>query len=81
MYKLDTDAARKADTTGGMIREIGKYVGSFTQAVDITASTGTKGIALEFKSVNGQKARLSIYVQDKDGKQLMGFQALSAVLC
>lgn len=80
MYQLDTQAARKADTTGGMITEIGKYVGTFTQAVDITASTGTKGIALLFQSDAGQKARLSIYTMRDNGEKLMGYQALSAIM-
>ena len=80
MYSLDTQAARQADTTGGMISEMGKYVGTFTQAVDVTASTGTKGIALTFQSNAGQKARLSIYTMKQDGEKLMGFQALSAIM-
>lgn len=80
MYTLDTQAARQADTNGGMITEIGKYVGTFTQAVDVTASTGTKGIALTFQSNAGQKARLSIYTMKKSGEKLMGFQTLSAIM-
>lgn len=80
MYNLDPQAARKADTTGGMITEIGKYIGTFTQAVDVTASTGTKGIALTFQSTAGQKARISIYTQKATGEKLMGFDALSAIM-
>jgi len=80
MYALDTQAARQADTTGGMIAEIGKYVGTFTQAVDVTASTGTKGIALTFQSNAGQRARLSIYTMKQNGEKLMGFQTLSAIM-
>lgn len=80
MYTLDPQAARKSDTTGGMITELGKYVGTFTQAVDVDASTGTKGIALTFQSIAGQKARLSIYTMKKDGEKLMGYQALSAIM-
>lgn len=80
MYNLDPQAARKADTTGGMITEIGKYVGTFTQAVDVTASTGTKGIALAFQSTAGQKARISLYTQKSNGEKLMGFDALSAIM-
>jgi len=80
MYNLDPQAARKADTTGGMITEIGKYVGTFTQAVDVTASTGTKGIALTFQSTAGQKARISLYTQKPNGEKLMGFDALSAIM-
>lgn len=79
MYELDTTAARKADQTGNRINEIGKYAGTFTQAEDITASTGTKGVALRFES-NGQQANLSLYTTKANGEQIMGYQALMAIM-
>lgn len=79
MYALDTNAAKKADQTGTRINELGKYVGKFTQAEDITAGTGTKGIALRFEA-NGQSANLSIYTQKSSGEQIMGFQVLMAIM-
>lgn len=80
MYTLDTQSARKADTSGANISEIGKYVGTFTQAVDVTASTGTKGIAISFQSSAGQKTRVSLYTKKANGEQLMGFDALMAIM-
>lgn len=79
MYNLDPNAARKADQTGNRISEIGKYSGTFTQAEDITAGTGTKGVALRFES-NGQSANLSLYTTKANGEQIMGFQALMAIM-
>ena len=82
MYALDTQSAqyaRKADQTGSRITEIGKYVGTFTQAEDITAGTGTKGVALRFES-NGQSANLSLYTIKPDGEKIMGYQALMAIM-
>lgn len=79
MYALDTTAAKKADQTGSRINELGKYVGQFKQAEDITASTGTKGIALRFEA-NGQTADLSIYTQRSNGEQIMGYQTLMAIM-
>jgi len=79
MYNLDTTAARKADQTGNRINEIGKYIGTFTQAEDITAQTGTKGVALRFES-NGQTANLSLYTTKANGEQIMGYQALMAIM-
>ncbi len=79
MYNLDTTAAKKADQTGNRITEIGKYVGTFTQAEDITAGTGTKGVALRFES-NGQAANLSLYTMKADGETIMGYQALMAIM-
>lgn len=79
MYQLDSTAARKADSMGSFINEIGKYVGTFTQAVDIEAKTGTKGINFQFES-NGQRANIPIYVQRADGSKIMGYDILSAVM-
>ena len=79
MYALDTSAAKKADQTGSRINELGKYTGKFTQAEDITAKTGTKGIALRF-AANGQNTNLPIYVQRANGEQIMGFQTLMAIM-
>ena len=79
MYQLDVQAARQADRAGAFINEIGKYVGTFTQAVDVTAKTGTKGIAFQFES-DGQRANLPIYTMRSNGEKIMGFQVLSAIM-
>ncbi len=79
MYQLDGQAARQADRAGAFINEIGKYVGTFTQAVDVTAKTGTKGIAFQFES-DGQRANLPIYTMRSNGEKIMGFQVLSAIM-
>lgn len=79
MYTLDTAEAKKADNAGSRITELGKYVGHFTQAEDITAKTGTKGLALNFES-NGKSANLSIYTTKNDGSKLMGYQTLMAMM-
>lgn len=79
MYELNTDSARKADQSSQMISEVGKYVGTFTQAEDITAQSGTKGVSLTFES-NGQKARLSLYTKKTDGTTIMGYDTLMAIM-
>ncbi len=80
MYTLDAQAARKADATGAQIKEIGKYVGAFTQAVDIKTSKGGKGISFTFKAANGQKANLAIYTMSADGEKYQGYDALMAIM-
>lgn len=80
MYKLDPNTARKADQTGRSITDLGKYIGKFTQAVDVTAATGTKGIALTFENTEGQTTRLSLYTKKTDGTELMGLQSLFAIM-
>ena len=79
MYALDTKSARKADQTGQFLNEIGKYVGKFTQAEDLKASSGTRGIGFRFES-NGQRANLSLYTVKSDGTKLMGHDALMAIM-
>lgn len=80
MYALDTQEARKADTQGNQIKEIGKYIGLITQAEDITAKTGTRGIALSFTSNAGQKTKVSIYTMKSDGSKIGGFAMLNAMM-
>lgn len=81
MYTLDTQSARKADTSGGSIKELGKYVGEFTQAKEIVSKkTGTKGIEFAFKSNTGQKANLSIYTMSSGGEKYQGYDALMAIM-
>jgi len=80
MYELNTDSARKADSGGSMINEVGKYVGTFTQAEDVTAKSGTKGVSLTFESNSGQKARVSLYTKKSDGTTIMGFDTLMAIM-
>lgn len=84
MYTFDksgAEAARKSDTGGGAIKEIGKYVGEFTQAKDIVAkNTGAKGIEFTFKTESGQKANLSIYTMSASGEKYQGYDQLMAIM-
>lgn len=80
MYAIDLAEAKRADSTGNQIKEIGKYLGTFTQAADITAKTGTKGIAFNFVTSTGQKSRFSIYTMKSDGTKLGGYGTLSAMM-
>lgn len=80
MYTLDPQSARKADTIGNQIKEIGKYAGTFTQAVDIKTSKGGKGVAFVFKSNSGQKANLAVYTMSADGEKYQGYDALMAIM-
>lgn len=81
MYNLDTKAARQADTSGAQIKELGKYVGEFTQAkVLVSKNTGAKGIEFAFKSSAGQKANLSIYTMSASGEHYQGYDALMAIM-
>lgn len=83
MYALDkagAEAARKSDAGAGTIKEMGKYVGEFTQAKDIVTKKGGKGIEFVFKSNSGQKANLAIYTIGANGDQYQGYEALMAIM-
>lgn len=80
MYQLDTQAARQADTTGATIKEIGKYVGEFTQAKDIKTKKGGRGVEFIFKAASGQKANLAIYTTGANGDRYQGYDALMAIM-
>ncbi len=83
MYTFDkqgADAARKADTGGGAIKELGKYVGEFTQAKDVLTKKGGKGIEFIFKTASGQKANFAIYTESSEGERYQGYDALMAIM-
>jgi hypothetical protein len=80
MYALDPQAARHADTAGATIKEIGKYVGEFIQAQDITTKKGGRGVSFIFKSASGQKANLAIYTTGASGERYQGFDTLMAIM-
>ena len=83
MYTLDkagAEAAKKSDTGGGAIKEMGKYIGAFTQAVDLDTKKGGKGIAFSFVSTSGQKANLAIYTKGADGSLYQGYEQLMAIM-
>lgn len=83
MYELNkegTQAARKSDAGGGAIKEMGKYVGAFTQAKNVTTRKGGKGIEFKFKSDTGQTANIAIYTVSATGEQYQGYEALMAIM-
>jgi hypothetical protein len=83
MYALNNEtaqAARKAEQRTSFIDEKGKYVGKFTRAEDITASSGTRGIAFTFETVDGQKSNFSIYTIKANGEKLGDYGTLMAIM-
>lgn len=83
MYTFDkagAEAARKSDTGGGSIKEIGKYVGEFTQAKNIVTKKGGNGIEFIFKTQSGQKANLAIYTLGANGEKYQGYELLMAIM-
>lgn len=80
-YQLDTNAARNADVIFSKIESKGKYFGTLTRAEQVTSSQGTKGVDLSFKADTGETADyLTLWTHNKDGKQLMGFNTLMAIM-
>jgi hypothetical protein len=83
MYALNNEtaqAARKAEQRTSFIDEKGKYFGKFTRAEDITALSGTRGIAFTFETVDGQKSNFSIYTIKANGEKLGDYGTLMAIM-
>ena len=80
-YSLDTNAAKQADNINSRIDTMGKYIGVLTRAEPITSKKGSKGVDLSFRSDTGATADyLTIWTHNGDGKQLMGFNTLMALM-
>lgn len=80
-YQLDTAAAKKADVIFSKIDSKGKYMGELTRAEKVTSTKGTTGVDLSFKADGGESADyLTLWTHNKDGKQLMGFNTLMAIM-
>lgn len=80
-YDLDPKAAAAADVIFSKIEQKGKYLGVLTRAEPITSKKGTTGVDLSFKSDCGATADyLTLWTNNTDGKQLMGFNTLMAIM-
>lgn len=80
-YKLNTEAAKKADNLFSRIEEKGKYLGIFTRAEEVKSRKGTQGVDFSFKTDTGATADyLTIWTHNSDGKQLPGFNVLMAIM-
>jgi hypothetical protein len=82
MLTLNSELAKAADNIVSGIKETGKYIGVITRAEKLTASTGTVGLGLSFKSDQGQTADyLDIWHTKLDGQELSGLKTVNAILC
>lgn len=80
-YTLDTKAANQADVIFSKIESKGRYLGTLTRAEAVTSSKGTKGVDLSFKADTGETADyLTLWTHNAEGKQLMGFNTLMAIM-
>ncbi|MGS1060576.1 hypothetical protein [Burkholderia glumae] len=80
MYALDTNAARQADERSGRINEIGKFVGTFSRAEDVTSAKGTRGIDFAFETDDRLSANFSLWTLNAQGESLFGFKQLQAMM-
>lgn len=80
-YTLDTKAAADADVIFSKIEQKGKYLGIITRAEQVTSKKKTKGVDISFKANSGEVADyLTIWTHNAEGKQLMGFNTLMAIM-
>jgi hypothetical protein len=80
-YNLDQKAAEQADNINARIEQKGCYLGMITRAESIESTKGTKGVDISFKAQTGETADyLTLWTHNKDGKQLMGYNTLMAIM-
>jgi hypothetical protein len=80
-YNLDPKAASAADVIFSKIEQKGKYLGVLTRAEPVTSKKGTTGVDLSFRANSGETADyLTLWTNNTDGKQLMGFNTLMAIM-
>lgn len=80
-YTLDQTAAKQADSINSRIERSDKYLGMFTRAEPTTSKKGAKGVDLSFKADSGESADyLTLWTHNGEGKQLMGFNTLMAIM-
>jgi hypothetical protein len=80
MYALNIESAKKADSVGGIIKDIGRYSGVIEQAYAIRAKSGAQGVAIAFRSDSGERANFTLYTTGADGSQIMGYNMLMSLL-
>lgn len=80
MYSLNTTAARQADERSGRINEIGKFVGIFSRAEDVTSKKETRGIDFAFETPDRQSANFTLWTFNKEGAELYGFKQLQSLM-
>lgn len=80
-YKLDTNAAKQADSINARISQTGKYTGTFSRAEPVTSKKGSQGVDFSFKAENGESADyLTIWTHNGKGETLHGYKLLMAIM-
>lgn len=81
MYQFNAATAAEADNISAYLDETGKYKGKFTRAEKlISANKGTHGVGFTFEDESKRTARFDLWTMDSQGKELMGFKSLQAIL-
>ena len=78
-YNLDATKARQSESGGRFIKDAGKYVGQFTRAEKIVSKGGAMGIEFDF-SDGSKSCTVTIWTHGKDGAELFGLNAISALM-
>lgn len=81
-YNLKSEYAKEGDSAGGArIMETGSYIGKFTMAKAVIASTMSTGIEFDFEAEDGKTAKyLTIYTHNKDGNEIWGLKQVNAIM-
>jgi len=80
MYTLDATAARQANERSKRITELGKYIGAFTRAEDVTSAKGSRGIDFTFETETRHIANFTLWTRNKQGEPIYGEMHLHALM-
>lgn len=80
MYQLDKASAENGSGSASNFLEEGLHDVTIFQAYEIVASTGTKGVRIDFKSKQGANRQLTFYVQNAAGEKIFGMDQLHAIM-
>jgi hypothetical protein len=78
-FKLDPKMAKNADDVIIPIPKTGLYKGRITQAKEVMASSGTRGIKFTFECPQGT-AEMPVWTIDSNGNQVFGLNLVYALM-
>lgn len=79
MYKLDTKAAKEANSNS-RIDTTGAYIGKFTKAKKVVSQQGTQGIEFSFDSEEGRADFLTLWTVNGNGENIFGYKQLMSLM-
>jgi hypothetical protein len=80
-FTLNSTKAKQSESTGGAIKEAGKYLGKITRAEALKSKSGASGVGISFETDDGlQASYLDIWTHNANGDEIFGFNRIMAIM-